>query len=436
MQLLLQQIIVLFLALISYEHEAIADWELPYTSFLFPVNKHTDAAQPVYSITIMTPYVNNTFQNPKFLIDIDAPFTWHDCLLLWNRYGENICPSNKLCTSPVSCEEYQCTDVRTTYSYHAPSCPAVTNSYTLPGWGLCTCPVNVINPVTGICSHAELNFDTFEANTSDGRNPFPFYQDIIVNAACAPSTSFESFPVNVTGVMAFSTSPYALPASFFQSELKTSLALCLPSNSSSPGILFFGSGPFYLLPHSDVDVRSLLSYTPLLKHPDSFGYFLGVDDIIIRGRSLNISGNMTTKLSTTEPYTTLRTDIYDRMVRRFSKVTKRMPLTSPVAPFGLCFRTLKNETGDRLKVPEIDLSLRNGKNWTISTANSMKRITNDVACLAFVDGGVRSEHGIVIGTFQLEDNFVLLDLQNSTIGFSSSLLTKETSCANFNFTNS
>ncbi|KAI3524024.1 hypothetical protein L1887_02624 [Cichorium endivia] len=409
---------------------------MSYTSFLYPVNKHTDTAQPLYSITIMTSYVNETFQNPKFLIDIDAPFTWHDCILVWFNYGENICPSNKVCTSPVSCEEYQCTDVRTTYSYRGPSCPPLTNSYTLPGWGFCTCPVNVMNPVNGICSQAELNFDTFEANTSDGRNPSHVYQDILLNAACAPSTSFESFPTNVTGVMAFSTSPYAVPASFFQSQLKTSLAICLPSTTSSPGILFFGAGPFYLLPHSNIDVRSLLTYTPLLKHPDSFGYFIGVTDIVIRGRSVNISGNTTTKLSTTEPYTILRTDIYNRMVRRFAKVTKRIPLASPVRPFGLCFRTFENGTRVGLKVPDIDLSLKDGKNWTITTSNSMKQITEDVACLAFVDGGANIEHGIVIGTFQLEDNFILLDLENSTLGLSSSLLNKDTSCANFNFTGS
>ena len=82
-----------------------------------------------------------------------------------------------------------------------------------------------------------------------------------------------------------------------------------------------------------------------------------------------------------------------------------------------------------MQVPDIDLILPNGKKWTIATANSVKQLTRDVACLAFVDGGTAAEHAIVIGTFQFEDNFL-----EFTFGFSSSLLRRQTSCANFNFT--
>ncbi|KAF5787801.1 putative aspartic peptidase A1 family, aspartic peptidase domain superfamily, xylanase inhibitor [Helianthus annuus] len=156
-------------------------------------------------------------------------------------YGS--CPGNTLCTYPVSCEEYQCTDARTTYSYKNPSCPPVTNSSTLPG----TCPVNVVNPITKSCGQALLNYDDFIANTSDGKNVFTGLYGVNPNAACAPSSSFESFPSGVTGVMAFSFSPYALP-DYLYHPLKGSLALCFPSTSSTPGVLFFGSGPYYLLP--------------------------------------------------------------------------------------------------------------------------------------------------------------------------------------------
>ncbi|KAI3803249.1 hypothetical protein L1987_31398 [Smallanthus sonchifolius] len=194
-----------------------------------------------------------------------------------------------------------------------------TNSSTLHGLGFYTCPVNVVNPVTGSCSQALLNYD-----------------DLIVNpnAACAPSSSFASFPANVTGVMAFSSSPYAFP------------------------------------------------------------------------------------------------HIYNGVVKRFSKVTKRIPPAKPVAPFGLCYST--STTG--LKVPDINFILPDGKKWIVSTANSIKQITNEVACLTFVDGGAISEPAILIGTFQFEDNFLEFDLENWTLGFSSLLLRKQTSCVNFNFT--
>ncbi|GJZ33327.1 aspartic peptidase [Tanacetum coccineum] len=144
--------------------------------------------------------------------------------------------------------------------------------------------------------------------------------------------------------------------------------------------------------------------------------------------------NAATKLSTIEPYTTIRTDIYTHMVRMFSKVTRRIPSAKRISPFSLCFSTSTKGTKVGLKVPNIDLRRQGGKTWTISSANSIKQMTKDVVCLAFVDGGATSEPAITIGTFQFEDNLVVFDLENSTFGFSSSLLSRKTSCANFNFT--
>ncbi|KVH77873.1 basic 7S globulin-like [Cynara cardunculus var. scolymus] len=428
----LLQLIVVVVVLISHEHEAIAQFVPPYSSVVMPVNKHTDAAKPLYSVEIMTSYVNMQYMRAKFLIDMDAPFIWHDCILKWNTFQDS-CPPNTLCTYPVSCEEYQCTDVRTTYSYENPSCPPVNNGSTLPGWGYCTCPVTVVDPVTGSCGEAMLDYDEFTVNTSNGRNVFTGLYGAYPNAACAPSSSFASFPANVSGVMALSSSPYAFPAYLYQ-PLSRIIALCLPSTLSSSGLLFYGNSSYHLLPQSNVDIRSLLSYTPLIKRPGSFGYFIGVNAIVIKTRSIQLLENTTTKLSTIDPYTTMRTDIYKWVVRRFSLVTKRIPLAAPVAPFGLCFSTFTNGTRVSLRVPDIDISINDGKKWSISTANSIKQITEDVACLAFVDGGATSEPAIVIGTFQFEDNFLMFDLENSTFGFSSSLLRKKTSCSNFNFT--
>ncbi|KAL4590241.1 hypothetical protein LXL04_003167 [Taraxacum kok-saghyz] len=426
--LFLTQLIAIFIAFISHQHEAIAQFVPGYSSVVAPVHKHTDAAKPVYSVQIMTAYVNMQFLHENLLIDLDAPFIWHDCILLWNTYAGG-CPPNKLCTYPVSCEEYQCTDVRTTYSYNNPSCPPVNNGSTLPGWGYCTCPVNVVNPVTGSCGEAFLDYDEFTMNTSNGKNVFTGLYGAYPNAACAPSSSFQEFPANVTGVMALSSSPYAFPA-YLNEPLKKVMAVCLPSTLSSPGVFFYGNTSYYLLPQSSVDIRSFLSYTPLVNNPDYFGYFIGLSSIVIKTRSIEIPANSTIKLSTIDPYTILRTDIFNRVVRRFSLVTKRIPPAKAVAPFGLCF----NASVTGLRVPDIELNLEGGKKWSISTANSVKQVTDDVACLAFVDGGVASEPAIVIGTFQFEDNFLVFDFEKSSFGFSSSLLRKKTSCANFNFT--
>ncbi|KAI3790637.1 hypothetical protein L2E82_03832 [Cichorium intybus] len=425
---LVLQLAIIVLSFIAHEHEAIAAYVPDYSSLVFPIHKHTDAAKPLYSVEIMTAYVNMQYLHANFLIDVDAPFIWHDCIVQWNIYPGS-CPPDKLCTSPVSCDEYQCTDVRTSYSYQKPYCSPPKNESISPGWGYCSCSVNVVDPVTGSCGQAKLNYwDDFTVNVSNGKNVLTGVYGVYPYAACAPSSAFQSFPANVTGVMALSSSPYALPAHLLE-PLENVIGLCLPSTLSTSGVLFYGNSPYYLLPQKDVDVRSYLSYTPLIKHPDSFGYFIDVNNIVIKKRSISIPANATTKISTLDPYAILRTDIYNRVIRRFSMVTKRIPPAKPVPPFGLCFST---QSG--LRVPDIDFSLPEGKKWTMSAANSIKQVTKDVACLALVDGGATSEPAIVIGSFQMEDNFLVFDLENSTFGFSSSLLRKQTSCSNFNFT--
>lgn len=64
------------------------------------------------------------------------------------------------------------------------------------------------------------------------------------------------------------------------------------------------------------------------------------------------------------------------------------------------------------------------------------QVNNDVMCLGFVDGGINPRTSIVIGGHQIEDNFLQFDLAASRLGFSSSLLFRQTTCGNFNFTTS
>ncbi|KAJ0509044.1 putative aspartic peptidase A1 family, aspartic peptidase domain superfamily, xylanase inhibitor [Helianthus annuus] len=418
--LMLIQIIALVLAFISQKHEALAS-----SSLVVPVNKHA-TTNSLYSTHAYFNYPQYHQQN--LLIDLDAPFMWHSSF----PHQE----SCEACPNPVRCEEFQCTDLRTTFSYESPLCPPPTNNSMYDEYNYCeVCPVNIISPVTGECSQVITTFEQFMFTRSyGGRNVIPhnLYVTYPIVGSTPPWT-FDLFPSSVVGVIALSSSPYALPA-YLRNPVNRIIALCLPSTVSIPGVLFLGNGPYYLNPESNVDIRSLLSYTELLKHPKSFGYFIGVNAVVIKNRSLNVPANATTKISTLDPYTKLRTDIYNGVVQRFSMVTKRIPPAKLVAPFGLCFNTSVNGTIVGIKVPDIDLVLQDGKKWTISTANSIKQVTEDVACLAVVDGGPTSEHAIVVGTYQFEDNFLLLNLENSTFGFSSSLLHRHTSCSNFNFT--
>lgn len=218
--------------------------------------------------------------------------------------------------------------------------------------------------------------------------------------------------------------------------------------------MFFGDGPYTLLPN--VDVSSSLSYTPLLINSITGGgfvgdaspqYFIGVKSIKVNDKrvnfnesllSFNAEGEGGTIISTTNPYTVLETSIYSALVAEFVKeMPKNVEKVPNVAPFGACFSS-KNIGSTRVgpAVPSIDLVLESKNVWRIYGANSMVAVSKDVLCLGFVEA--RTDFAptipVVIGGHQIEDNLLQFDLVKSRLGFSSSLLGRSTSCANFNFT--
>ncbi|GKA33905.1 putative aspartic peptidase A1 family protein, partial [Tanacetum coccineum] len=249
------QLIVMVLAFISHDHEAVATLWQPtlesYPPLIAPITKHSGAAQDLYSVEIMTDWVNGQYVHSDFLIDTDARLVWHECIVQLPISTEK-CPIDTLCNTYV------------------PSPPC-----------------NVENPVTGGCLQVKTSYDEFTVNLSNGRHILAGVYGASLITGCAPSSAMVSFPKNVTGVMALSRSPYAYPA-HLTGIRKNILALCLPSTTSARGVLLFGESPFYLLPHSDVDVTSLLSYTPLYTHPESFGYFIVVNAIVIKKRSTGL----------------------------------------------------------------------------------------------------------------------------------------------------
>ncbi|XP_071689181.1 uncharacterized protein [Rutidosis leptorrhynchoides] len=288
-------IMAFFMSLSTYEHQVIALWEPPHTSPVAKVSKHTDSTKPLYSVQVISKYVRTYFFYTNFLIDIDTPFIWYNCILKWDM-NPNSCPGNTICASPISCEQHQCTDIRTSSSYnqYSSSCPPATNSsMTLPSWSGCTCPVSIVDPVNGSCAEALLNSAELFFNE-------PYMYGFYPNGACAPSSSFDTFLANVSSVMALSSNTFL---SYISDPYPSLYSLCFPSSVSNTGVFFLGSSSYYFSPNSDVDVRSYLTYTPLLKYPDSFGYFIGVKSIVIKKRAITVSANTTTKLSTLEPYT-------------------------------------------------------------------------------------------------------------------------------------
>ncbi|KAG8370714.1 hypothetical protein BUALT_Bualt13G0012000 [Buddleja alternifolia] len=113
-----------------------------------------------------------------------------------------------------------------------------------------------------------------------------------------------------------------------------------------------------------------------------------------------------------------------------------LTLIKPVEPFRVCYaadRITNTVVGPR--VPTIDLVLQSDEVfWRIYGSNSMVRIRSenvDSWCLGFVDGGIEPKTSIVIGGHQFEDNLLQFDLEHERLGFSSSLLSRSTNCANF-----
>ncbi|KAM3265663.1 hypothetical protein P3L10_002657 [Capsicum annuum] len=178
----------------------------------------------------------------------------------------------------------------------------------------------------------------------------------------------------------------------------------------------------------------------------STDYFIGVTSIKINGNVvpinttlLNITkdGNGGTKISTVDPYTKLETSIYSALTMAFIKSLAKIPRVKPVAPFKVCYnRTSLGSTRVGPGVPPIELVLgtkNTTTSWNIWGANSMVAVNNEVLCLGFVDGGVEPTTSIIIGAHQIEENLLQFDIANKRLGFTSSLLFGQTTCANFNF---
>ena len=254
-----------------------------------------------------------------------------------------------------------------------------------------------------------------------------------------------------------------LPSQFAKTfGFNRKFAVCLPSSSSGGrGVAFFGNGPYVFLPGIKISkltttpllVNPVLVADPIVYEPFVYGekspeYYIGVTAIKINEKTVPINTRLLkingttglggTKLSTVNPYTVLETSIFKAVTSAFVREATARNITRvpSVKPFGPCFST-KNVVVTRLgyAVPEIQLVLQSKDVlWRIFGANSMVSVRSDVICLGFVDGGVNAETSVMIGGLQLEDNLIEIDLAKNTLGFSSTLLERQTNCANFNFT--
>ncbi|PVH37540.1 hypothetical protein PAHAL_5G025600 [Panicum hallii] len=213
-----------------------------------------------------------------------------------------------------------------------------------------------------------------------------------------------------------------LPAQLYAklSLTKRQFAICLPSTAAEPGVAFFGSGPYGLMPPTQFDAGAALSYTDLVRdprRPTAYGIRLrGIavnqEAVPLPAGALGRGGGVT--LDTALPYTVnLRRDVYRPLVDAFRRATALVLRAPSVPPFELCFDS--------------------GALGFTRVGYAVAPVAPDLACLAFVDGGWAAPSAVAVGGFQMENNFLLFDEAASRLGFSGTLLFIRTTCGNFNF---
>ncbi|THU70183.1 hypothetical protein C4D60_Mb08t22330 [Musa balbisiana] len=378
-----------------------------------PITK--DVSTSLYTVALNT--------DKQFVLDLAGPLLWFPCP-----------PKHPT----VPCNSTACA---TAGAFHPPGCPRIAAINKQP----CTCTAYPVNPVTGMCSSDDLTFTSVTLSSTDGKNPTTAVYVPKVFSSCAPKGLLSSLPAAAVGVAGLARSGLAVPSQLFSKlYLKKQFAICLPSSGAAPGAAFFGTEPFYFLAAPPVDVTARLTYTTLLSNPRNPAYHLEVKGLAVNREAVPFLSRMLefdslghggVMISTASPYTTLTSHIYRPFLKAFAAATKAIPRAPKVKPFGLCLNsTALGSTRVGYGVPQIDVMLAGGRNWTIFGANSLKQVDKDTACLAFVDGGPKAEQAMVIGGYQLENSFLLFDLARSRLGFLSTLLGIMTTCSNFNFT--
>ncbi|KAJ1427215.1 Xylanase inhibitor, C-terminal [Sesbania bispinosa] len=373
-------------------------------SFLLPVTKDNSTLQYLTTLSYGTPFVPT-----KLVLDLGGPLLWLDC-------ASRNTPSSSTLTTPH--RSIQCL----TATPHQVEATSFLSSPTDQ-----ECQILQENSITGKVARGEFVEDLMALHSSAQE---------LVRFTCSPSMLLNGLAKGVRGMVGLGRSRSSLPSQVFDSlSTHRKLTLCL---SSSIGVVLLGNMAY------EAEILKSLTFTPLItnqnqRYPSSQEYFINVNSIKINGKRLSLNqegnGGALTRLSSIVPYTTMQSSIYATFKTAFMEAAMSMNMTrlAEVAPFELCFSSRDiGESQVGPSVPIIELVLQSEMvKWSIYGRNSMVRVSNEVMCLGFLDGGLNQRNPIVIGGYQLEDVIVQLDLATSMLGFSSSLLTENTVCSDF-----
>ncbi|XP_047944037.1 probable aspartic proteinase GIP2 isoform X1 [Salvia hispanica] len=414
---------------------------LAQTSFrprglVLPVRKDASTQQYVTAIDQRTPLVR-----VNLVVHLGGQYLWVDCD---NNYSSST-------YRPARCHSAQCSLAGAT------GCGDCFNG-PRPGCNNNTCGLTPDNPFIRTATGGELAEDAVSVRSTDGSNPGHAVTVPRFLFVCAPTLLVQGLAGSATGLAGLGRARVGMPSLFSAAfSFHRKFAICLSGSTSSDGVILFGDRPYnFIRVPAPLDAGASLAYTPLFVNPVSTAgaysqgeasteYFIKIRSIRVNNSPVAVNamlldidaeGNGGTKISTVNQYTLLETSIYRAVVDAFSRATAGIRRAPAVAPFQVCFESGSvGSTRVGPGVPNIDLVLQ-GENavWTWTGSNSMVYVNDDVLCLAVVDGGVSPRTAVVIGGHQIEDNLLQFDLAASRLGFSNTLLGRQTTCANFNFT--
>ncbi|CAN6328317.1 unnamed protein product [Urochloa humidicola] len=319
-----------------------------------------------------------------------------------------------------------------------------------------TCGAFPGNTITHVSTSGNIITDVLSLPTTFRPAPGPLATAPAFLFACGGGTPLtDGLAAGASGMASLSRARFALPSQLAATfRFPRRFALCLPP-AGAAGVAVIGDAAPYTFQPGFALTNASLVYTPLLVNPVSTAgvsakgdksdeYFVGVTGIKVNGRALPLNATLLaidakrggvggTKLSVTEPYTVLERSIYRAVTAAFAAETAMIPRAPAVAPFTLCYEGAKvGSTRVGPAVPTIELVMgSDAASWVVFGANSMVATKGGALCLGVVDGGEAPRTSVVIGGHMMEDNLLEFDLQASRLGFSSSLLFRQTNCNNF-----
>ncbi|XP_075477489.1 putative aspartic proteinase GIP2 [Primulina tabacum] len=403
---------LLIFPLISHIHGAISQKypTLPKAAVL-PLTKDLSTLQYVTELLI-----GENLAPVKLVVDLGGPFLWID----YQFTSQFSSPGSvKSCSLQCSMVEIRGCSRSGGLRYDASK----------------TCTLPVENSVSKVSTSGEMKEGRVGVKFLDAMEPGSFAYIRRFLFSCAPNLLLEGLASGAKGMLGLGNSRISLPSQFSTTFgfFHRKFSICL---SPSNGAIFLGGSP------SEIENESTISmmYTPLISKNSNIqdGYYINVSSIKISGEklSLNPIGYVgRTKISTTTPYTTMESKIYSTFIAAYIKAATSMNLSlvAPVPPFEICFSP--NEVGSKTILPNfpaVDLVLQSELvKWRILGRNSMVRVSDEVMCLGFLNGGLNTMDPIVMGGYQLEDYTLEFNLANSMLGFSPPLGMGKKKCSDF-----